>query len=218
MLTVHNTGIPLDTHVEAFEYALPLPHVHESCDARWRDWATSLVGLNAEEIHVAISNRFQLAFPEFSPLVGRVKPYRPFAILFYGGMPYIWSARRNDKHPGSIYIPPATPAHELSHKMDSFDVALRKKLINFFTTFGGIGERYPWEAVEFDRHGELEVDSIRLLVGDDATEWVVELDGRVQHFDHGRKWNEQSLRDIDQFIETFCQNSDVDFFEFAYRV
>jgi len=217
MLTVHNTGIPLDTHVEAFEYTLPLPHVHQSCDDRWRDWAASLVGWNSEQIHVAIAGRFELALAEFEPLVRRIRPYRPFAILFYGGMPYVWAARQNNKHPDSIYIPPTTPVNDIDKAVDSFDGVLRKKLVNFFAVFGGIGERYPWEAVEFDRHGKSDNNLVRLLMGDDATEWVVDRDGMVQHYDHGTKWNDSALRDIDQFVVTFSNNYDADFFDFAYH-
>jgi hypothetical protein len=175
------------------------------------------VGLDSTEIHIALATRFEFASADFEPLVRRVKPYRPFAILFYGGMPYVWAARQNRKHPDSIYIPPPTPINELNKEIDSFDNVLRNKLVNFFTVFGGIGERYPWEAVEFDRHGKSTRNAVRLLMGDDATEWFVERDGHVQHYDHGRRWNERSWRDIDQFVATFAQDSGADFFDFAYH-
>jgi len=216
-MIVHNTGIPIESRLEAFEFGLPFKTIHESCDKCWIEWVELLAGQTPQSIQSKISERLDAALPEFQSLAGKIRNYEPFSILFYGGVPHVWAARNNRGYPDSIYIPPPAPVDHLTDRLRSFPEISRIQISNFVSVFGGIGQRYPWEAVEFDREGKLINGSVRLLHGDDGTEWAITHSGEIQHRDHGAAWSEQHLPSINSFVDKFTSCAEIDLFEFAYR-
>ena len=156
------------------------------------------------------------ARPEFHCLANRIRSYEPFAILFYGGMPHIWASRDDRRHPDSIYIPPPATTSHLSGRLSNFADLERDQIRNFINVFGGIGQRYPWEAVEFDRQGAPCGDGlIRLLHGDDSTEWAMAVSGAIKHYDHSNEGKKDHAT-LQSFLREFTSHADVDLFEFTY--
>ena len=216
-MIVHTTGIPIESHLEAFEFQLPLETIHDSCDDQWIEWITPLVGMNPKQIQAKIADRLNNSLPEFQKLASKICLYEPFAVLLYGGLPHIWVSRDDQRYPDSVYIPPPAKIDHLSDCLTDFTDLAKKQIRNFVNIFGGIGQRYPWEAVEFDRCGTpCDDGSIRLLHGDDSTEWAVATSGRIKHFDHCNEWRDKEHVDIESFLWKFTSYADIDLFEFAY--
>jgi len=147
--TVHDTGIPVEGMELAFEYEFPLSAVPSELDAAWRGLIEALVGRSADEIHDLIRSRLSQVSAALAPLVTAVLTFRPFSLLIYDGTPLFWLEKRAGEHREQIYLPPEGSARDVESALSSFGLTAQSLLKEFIIKFGGLGDRRPWEAVEF---------------------------------------------------------------------
>lgn len=143
---VHETPIPVAGREFAYEYELPLAGIPAEVDAEWTDWLGEYVKGDANEVHRRVRNRFRGLGSELARLGELVGEYRPFSLLVYGGTPLLWLKKTPTDF---IYLPPEGDPKEVAAALRPFRLESHALLIEFLANFGGMGERWPWEAVEF---------------------------------------------------------------------
>ncbi|NQU24061.1 MAG: hypothetical protein HQ567_22490 [Candidatus Nealsonbacteria bacterium] len=146
---IHETSIPVDGQREAYEYTFPILDVPTEVDDEWRTWIEPLVGLDVNGIRDSVRRRFDKGGTQFTVLRDRVLEYVPFAFLVFRGTPLLWLQRLGGERRDFIYLPPETNCEEVRARLEQYALDSPEPATDLFANFGGMGERYPWEAVEF---------------------------------------------------------------------
>ncbi len=146
---VHETPIPLAGQEQAYEYRLPISAVPAESDREWGDWLAVLVGRGQSDVREIIRSRFTGVSEEFSPLSNLVMEYVPFSILVFAGTPLLWLESSRGERRDFIYLPPEVDRQEIRFALKDFQLESQELAVEFLALFGGMGERWPWEDVEF---------------------------------------------------------------------
>jgi len=142
---VHETGIPMEGESAAYEYTLPLLDIPSEVDERWSDWLDGYRGLDQQEVRKSIENQYAPKNEALQSLHRAILNFNPFSILVFSGTPHFWMENGEDR----IYLAPPIPRHESSVALEPYDLASCQVLVDFLMLFGGMGDRYPWEEIEF---------------------------------------------------------------------
>jgi hypothetical protein len=163
---VHQTPIPLEGWEEAYEYPLPLSNVPREAAEAWRGWLAPLVGLDVEGVQRVLRRRYESSGTRFTELRDRVLEYVPFSILVYGGTPLLWMRRAWIAEHDFIYLPPQTAFEELLEELGPYRLESPEPVADLLANFGGLGQRWPWEEIEFA--GQKEKGRTVIMAADDS--------------------------------------------------
>lgn len=159
---IHDTGIPVARQKTAYEYRLPLREIPAEADPEWQSWLMAYVGLSPHDVHGLICQKLDAVCSQISGLAMEVKKFKPFSMLVFSGAPCVWLQRSVEEHIEMIYLSPDVTTGAVHAALSEFHLESDMVLTEFLQVFGGMGDRRPWESVEFsgrrDR-GKVVIDS-----------------------------------------------------------
>lgn len=164
---IYHIGCGAEYGLDAFEYRLPLTVIPAEVDVEWQAWLAPYLNRSAAEVADLVRARFREVSPEFRDLSELVMEHVPFAVLVYRGAPLIWCVRDAYNGHGILYLPPELERGVVREALRPYGLDTHELLAEYFALFGGMGQGWPWEAIEFAGHrkgGTLVIEPARTTI------------------------------------------------------